>query len=345
MNRYHFITAFNGPEKNNSAFKLRFDNRDILKELGYEDCTYYFKQNRNKLLDKAGFYFSFIKLLFKKRGDVIIMQHPLASNIVFDYLLKTCKRRGIKIIAVIIDIESLRKKEKNPKEQFKEVNTLNQFSAVIVHNNNMGQWLASNGCTNPMIAIELFDYCSKTVDNTKIAISSLAGPFNYIAFAGNLQKSKFIHKLNDSTNTYFLLYGFLKKQFIPVSANVNWMGEYKPEELLNIIQAHWGLIWDGNETTFLDEGMGNYLSYNTPHKTSLYFICGLPVIVPAKSAIAPYILANRLGVVIENIEDCYNISIAANEYKTLKDNVLKVREKLLQGIFLKSALQKALASI
>lgn len=345
MKGYHFITAFKIPDKNNSGFKLRYDNRQILADIGYTDCTYYFKPKRNRLWDEGGFYLSFLKLLFKHKGDVIVMQYPLANSALFNFLLKACKQKGIRLICIVIDIESLRKKVDETIFFKKEVTTFNQFSALIIHNGNMRQWLVDNNCTIPKIEIGLFDYLSKTIDNTASAINIIPPPFNKIAFAGNLQKSKFINKIPFNQQTNFLLYGFLKRAFASSASNVQWMGEYKPEELLTKIQAHWGLIWDGNETEYLDEGMGKYLYYNTPHKTSLYIVCGLPLIVPAKAAIAPYILNNKLGIAINKIEDCFSLSITADEYRILKENVLKVRRKLLEGNYLKSALEQALAII
>jgi hypothetical protein len=343
MGTYHFITTPKTKEKNNSGFKLRSDNRQILATLGYKDCSYYFDNKKNRLADIAGYYWSFIKLFFRNKEDIIVMQYPLAENFIFNYILKFGKLRGVKFISVVIDINTLRTATKNIELIKKEIESLNSFTALIIHNQVMEKWLIANGCRRPTILIDIFDYLpAKPFYNLP---DKKKNNKTIIAFAGNLHKSIFINKLNPTENCKFLLYGFLKKQFHSANANVQWMGEFKAEELLDIINADWGLIWDGAETEYLDNGLGKYLHYNTPHKTSLYIACGLPIIAPSKSAIGEYIQKHKLGICIDKISDCYNLNVPDEKYDEYKSNIYAIRKRLLNGEFLKEALQKSLKII
>ena len=339
MGKYQFITAFKGKEKNNSAYKLRYDNRAILEKLGYKDCTYYFDKKKNKLADAFGYYLSFIKLLLKFRGDIVVMQYPLADNFFFNFILRSGKLRGVTFTCIIIDIESVRSSANNKLEIKKEIDRLNSFSILIAHNMVMKNWLLENGCKRPVFIIDVFDYLSDKIDPVNVLHKEHS--VTTIAFAGNLHKSRFINGLNPGVSCRFLLYGFLKNKFESGNKNVQWMGEFKADEIINIIDADWGLIWDGNETEYLDDKLGKYLRFNTPHKTSLYIVCGLPLIVPVSSAIAAYIKSQRLGICIDKLSDCNDLKITKELYNEYRDNVLKIRTRMLEGLFLYDVLQKA----
>ncbi|MBT3589086.1 MAG: hypothetical protein HN507_10605, partial [Flavobacteriaceae bacterium] len=108
-----------------------------------------------------------------------------------------------------------------------------------------------------------------------------------------------------------------------------------------------GLVWDGVSTETCSGQYGAYLKYNNPHKTSLYLLSGLPVIVWDKAAIASFILDNNIGFSVSNLNELNDIlkNIKYSDYLLMKANVLKVQEQVKIGQFLKNAVTKALETL
>lgn len=104
------------------------------------------------------------------------------------------------------------------------------------------------------------------------------------------------------------------------------------------------MIWDGNSLKMCEGLYGEYLKYNNPHKLSLYIVSGLPIIVWNKAAIADYIIENNLGITISSLEEIEEkiSNITEKEYKIMKENVLKLQEKIKKGEVLKQILNKIL---
>jgi len=80
------------------------------------------------------------------------------------------------------------------------------------------------------------------------------------------------------------------------------------------------------------------------HKTSLYILCGLPIIVWKKAAIANFIEREKLGITINALEELDEKlrNLSTVEYQELKANIEKTKEKMILGGFLKAALKKSI---
>jgi hypothetical protein len=87
--------------------------------------------------------------------------------------------------------------------------------------------------------------------------------------------------------------------------------------------------------------MGDYLQYNSPHKTSLYFAAGLPVIVSERAAVASFVKNNNIGICIKSISDISKLLIErdSSSYKKMKESVLQIAGKLKRGDYLNAALK------
>ena len=85
---------------------------------------------------------------------------------------------------------------------------------------------------------------------------------------------------------------------------------------------------------------GEYLRYNNPHKTSLYLTACIPVIVWKESAMADFVLKNKLGITVEKLEDIgRKISeITEEEYREMIQNTVKISNRLKTGEYLKKAI-------
>lgn len=103
-----------------------------------------------------------------------------------------------------------------------------------------------------------------------------------------------------------------------------------PEELPEKLEAKYGLVWDGLEITSCEGTFGQYLKYNNPHKFSLYMAAGIPVITQRKAAIANFIIENKVGIVVDNLENIKNVieNISSEEYETMCENTKKLVIKL-----------------
>ena len=119
-------------------------------------------------------------------------------------------------------------------------------------------------------------------------------------------------------------------------------GAFPPEELPDIIEGAFGLVWDGNGTDGCEGAAGKYLRINDPHKLSLYLASGMPVIVWKKAAIARFVKDNKVGFAVENLNEIPNeiMQMTADEYEIIKSNVLEVSARIRKGYYLKTALEE-----
>ena len=87
---------------------------------------------------------------------------------------------------------------------------------------------------------------------------------------------------------------------------------------------------------------GEYLKLNNPHKASLYLASGFPIIVWSQSALADFVRKNHCGILVDSlfeITDCLNL-IDEKDYQELIKNSKKTGQKIRQGYFLKTSLEK-----
>jgi glycosyltransferase involved in cell wall biosynthesis len=336
MNKYQFHISFNN-KLNTAASKAVQDCKSILSEAGYadysiDDIRLTDSWFRLKLLFRA---FNFFLTL--KTGAVVAVQYPLTSgNKFFRLFIKAARLRGVKFFCIVHDLEDLRFQTADDDKPGNDIQLLNDYDYVIVHNEVMQGWLKKNGLITPMIILHAFDYLA--ILNTPHNENDNPANLNTIAFAGNLSKSKFVYALNIIDKWSFNLYG---PNYLPERAslvkNICWHGTLSPDELLTNIKGAFGLVWDGDYIDRLDTGFGNYLKFNYPHKLSLYLAAGLPVIAPRASAISGFIIEHRIGILFDNLTDLQGLDISDENYRQLKDNVSAISPKLRAGKYFSTA--------
>ena len=197
----------------------------------------------------------------------------------------------------------------------------------------------NNGINEAKIScLYLFDYLS----NYKSSINK--NNFKFINIAGNLSKNKagYVYKLNDLKikNYVFNLYGI---NYDGVNNDrIVYKGSFAPDILITELNSGFGLVWDGDSIDTCSGAYGDYLKINNPHKLSLYMAAGMPVIVWKESAISKFVLENKVGFVIESIEQIDNIifKITSEEYEEYLKNVKMIQNKVLKGEFLLEALKR-----
>lgn len=329
--------------ENHAGSKARNDIADILVKDGWEPLVVHHSEEKGTL-DK-------IKMLFLTRNDwskiyhkipensELLIQYPLAmypkvSTVAIPFL-KKIKRKNVKLIFLIHDLDSLRGVYKNGEREF-----LSTADVIIAHNPVMVDYLKQNGYSDKEIrSLNIFDYliqdtvaCRKEGEKTEVVI------------AGNLKREKagYVYGLNEvEGEIQFRLYG-PNYDGETQGGNVKYCGQYKPEELPEKLEGGFGLVWDGNGLNGCTGVFGEYMKYNNPHKTSLYLASGLPVIIWEKAAMAKYIEKNNLGIAVSEINEIplKLKKMSKEDYKIMKKNVEVVGKQLCQGKMLLTVLGK-----
>ena len=101
------------------------------------------------------------------------------------------------------------------------------------------------------------------------------------------------------------------------------------------------MVWDGDSLEECHGDFGSYLKYNTPHKASFYLRAGLPIIVWKESAVAPIIKKYGCGIAVGSLRELNEIlpHLSEDKYSNMRQNAIKMAERLNQGYFLRKALQ------
>lgn len=316
-----------------------------------------FPVEKSKIYKKAWLLFTctgWWKKLEKtvKDGDIVIYQHPMYGKRIASHMIRDIqKRKKCKFIAIIHDLESLRGgiegviKENEKTSIYGDNELLKCFDAIICHNEYMKKYLVNNGIeATRIVNLEIFDYIS---DFCREKSQKESVPT--IIIAGNLALGKcaYIYDIcNGEYNKDLIvnLYGNNFEKDKNMNFQLKWRGSYKPDELPLYLEGDFGLVWDGSSADTCAGNTGKYLRYNNPHKTSLYLATGIPVIVWKQSAIADFVVKNKVGIAVDNLHNLDNIisEIDKTTYYELCENAKKISLKLRKGHFFYSALDKAL---
>lgn len=327
---YFISRNYNNPFTASSKAKL--DAEVILKEYGYLNLGLPPSTINNYLGTFRTFVSNLIGILRMPIRKIVLFQFP-QHNIGWKFKLAKLKRN--KTVILIHDLNYLRFKRK------KDLKYLKQAEYLICHNNRMKEWLINEGINKEgqISCLELFDYISNYTDS-EISIPDFDKKNIRIAFAGNLAKSNFLNECHFDT-IKLKLFG-IKGDNLNIGKGVEYLGCYPPEDLYKHLDSHFGLIWDGDSIDKNDGILGEYLRYISPHKLSMYLSAGLPVIVSEESAMADFVKDNKIGITIDSLLEIESklLSLSEEEYRHIKNNVIPIRNKLLEGYFLKNALKE-----
>ena len=317
---------------NNAGPKAKVDVETILCKNGFSKIN--FTINQKSKMQKLMVSTMKVRNYFKHNHyDEIIMQYPTYSDIVTKSLFRTIGKYDTKLVLFIHDVESLRLHSDDADYIQKEVSLFNKATALIVHNNKMKQWLSDHGVSVHMETLEIFDYLMPDFESKKKVFDKS------ICFAGNLQKSDFLTKVNLKEATLTLFGPNPQDKY---GERVTYKGQYTPEELPKYLNYNFGLVWDGSSVDKCDGIFGSYLKYNNPHKASLYLATGLPIIIWSKSALADFIVHNELGIAINSLNDLdiELAKISSEQYDIMQHNVSNISRKLKNGNYTKQVMNR-----
>lgn len=287
-------------------------------------------------------------------GDLLVVQFPSISHCIFlGKLFRELRRRGVTVVLLIHDLEKLRFLEEdtpfktNVRRNLDESNVLKSADFIIAHNQVMIDYLVSEGIAREkLVSLEIFDYRMPTdfvphrpyeeEDQT-----NLDAPGADVIIAGNLDSDKvgYLKEIHRVAGVRFQLYGVGYKDS---SDNAIYNGSFLPDELPAHLHGNFGLVWDGTSIDTCAGNYGNYLKYNDPHKTSLYLMCGFPVIVWDKSAISKFVLSHGAGIAVSSLLEIGDAiaSLEDDDYIELCKHAAAVSADLRSGHYLKVAIQE-----
>lgn len=339
---------------NHAGSKAVEDVCSFAKEVGYEPL--YIRQRKKDTgmitlaINQFGFFADWFKALSRaKKNSVILLQNPFKrKHLGRFFLLKLFKRlKGFKFVSVIHDVEELRLSYYRGFST-KEFNFMQKNSDYfIVHNKTMKEYFLDRGfAPESLIELGIFDYGYEP--DKKIKKDEADGAD--VVVAGNLEKQKcpYIYKLFKLDNPVKInLYGVNFEGDKKKSEYVNYCGAFPSEKIPAIMNGRFGLVWDGDSTDECNGDTGNYLRYNNPHKTSLYLVAGIPVIIWEKAALAGFIKENELGITVGSLEEIRDrlSDISDAEYDRMKKNAAEMSIRLRQGYYIKRALKECESKI
>lgn len=335
--------------KMNAGSKAREDVDKIFQSISAKTIELNFDIENRKIVDHFRYYYQYKQKLLNElsKGDILFIQFPIIAHTIFlSKLLVKLKRKGVKTVLIIHDLEIIRNSlsssttyKQKIRCKFEEMSLLRKCNAVIVHNNKMKEFLTRMGIDKEkQIELGVFDYLGETSKFTEKTDS--------VVIAGNLKKEKagYIYKLPKEPR--YSLYGMGCKED-ELASNVSYEGSYMPCDLLKVVSGAYGLVWDGNSSKTCDGVYGQYMKYNNPHKTSLYLACGLPIIIWEEAAMCRFIIENNFGIAVASLDDIPEKlkEISDIQYTKMRKNVEKIAIKIKQGYFMKTAINKAIRCV
>lgn len=347
----YYITRYTGNTKD-AGTKAPNDIETICKKNGWTEVKFINPNESNKSLigkiKKIIININNWRTLSRRveKGDFVLYQHPMYFGTKFaNKYIPYIQKRGVKFIALIHDLESLRNlvavtDEAKKSHVFGDLVLLKKFDYIIAHNQYMKKYLIENNIDEEkIVCLEIFDYLCKT----KFSASQIA---NSVSIAGNLDSNKcgYIYELaNDNPEVKVELFGgnYVKNNSL---SNLLYRGSFSPEEITGVLSGSFGIVWDGPTATSCTGNTGNYLRYNNPHKTSMYLAAGIPVIVWEEAAIAKFVIENKVGIAVKSLEkladELNNMSV--EEYNIMAQNARTIGELLRKGHYFQEAMKSIL---
>lgn len=344
-----YYTSERTEKNDNATEKAPRDIEKVCSRLGYSAISFP-KSKRDGKIEKirnaVKCEMAWIKAMREiSSGDILLYQYPMSCMPVSIRQVEKLRRKGIKIIAFIHDINSVRFATGGYSRKKLDFYTkcdysLNQFDVVICHNTEMKKLLLNRKMveeSKKIISLDVFDYiCNDNGRGTQISDR------RSVVIAGNLSKVKsaFIYK---STEISFNLYG-LNYEGGSDDPDRKYYGSFNADELPEKINGDFGLVWDGDSVDTCTGNHGEYLKYNNPHKLSLYLASNLPVFVWKKAACARFVEENGVGLSIESLMEIPDIfsKLSVSDYERLQSNARRIGSQIRAGFHTEKAIKEAM---
>lgn len=343
MNKYQIIEI--KEKAQHAGSKARGDVALFAEEIGYNPlyikCRDFNgdspKERIYRFFTPAWSWFNVFRTI--KNNSIVLVQNPFYHRQFGRGLcLKWLKKiKHCTIVSVVHDVECLRGHiwfDKNIETEFAFMKENSDYE--IVHNDFMKEEFQKMGFdSKKLIALEIFDYKSDIIIGEKNRDVD-------VVVAGNLNPKKcpYVYIFSKLKNKFSVnLYG-PNYEVQDDCEFVKYNGSFPPDEIPNIVEGKFGLVWDGDSVEECSGETGNYLRYNNPHKTSLYIVSKMPVIIWSQAAMAKFIEKEKVGITIDSLEEIKGKieSLTSEEYADMLLRTEQVAEKLKKGFYIKQAL-------
>lgn len=325
-----YITTMNGA-KNGTAQYAQRQTAEIAYQLGYREMGVYRYNADAERMEILSVRLDGI-IAGLQWNDIVVCQFPSWNGTRFDLaLVERIKLYHGHVIIFIQDMPALMFRS----DQYllpALINLYNQAEVLIVPSHTMKKFLLENGVKEEMkiVVQEIWDY------TTDIHFTTSPKLKKEIHFAGDPEKFLFPNKWD---------YDILLKLYSDkpcTGKNVQSMGWMEPSGLLlELKKGGFGLLWYG------DDIWHQYMSYNNSMKLSTYLAAGIPVIVPQGISNQYLIEKNRLGIVVNSLEEAVERvkDITEQEYQEYAESVGRFAVLLRNGYFTKRLLVEAVHAL
>ena len=277
------------------------------------------------------------------KGDILVLQYPLKKY--FKIECRLAHARGAKVVVLIHDLGSFRRKKLTVKE---EIDKLSLADYIIAHSDSMRDWLVEHGCKVPVGVLGMFDFLSSTTAPKQPAIPEKPYKVMYVGGLDYGYNAALYEMGQNAKNWSTVLYGggFEPEKVLP-GCNIDYRGYINSDDLISSPGGDFGLVWYGSSKNGCEGIIGDYIRYIAPHKTSLYLRCEVPVIVWSGSGIADFVKREGIGLAIDSLDDLESIfaGMTADEYKSMKEKAAAIGSRLATGEFTTKALTEAVKTL
>lgn len=324
------------PHQLTGGFKAKSDIEEIMRQNGFYNLGLPQKINNNKIYIFIYNLLSYIIAAFSiKKNDIIVLQYPLKK---YFYLLSLiAKIKNANTIVLIHDLGCFRRKKLNLEKERKR---LSKTHHLIVLSDKMKEFVLQNEYKQTVSVLHLWDYINNTTAQERICYQTGRPQVLVVGkFSNNL--SSYIYELiNNSNDLDFEVYGQgLDINLINNQNQLIYNGLQESSLIIQNTKAHYGLLWYGSKLNDMTAPYGEYLKINTSHKTSLYILAHLPLIVWSKSSIAKFIKENKIGVCVDSLVDLEEVlnNISEKDYVEMCENTKQIANKIKQGHYFLNA--------
>ena len=256
--------------------------------------------------------------------------HPLRTAPLAHYALHLLQWKGAKTAAFVHDLDSLRQPG-DSSARWSDQELLPGFDRVIIHNDRMADYIAGQGVkAENLLPLSLFDWRT----NEPIPERTLSAD---VCVAGNLtrKRSRYLHDLPRKKVHWHL-------------CGEGWKGKNKRDDItwhggkMTALTGSFGLVWAGMSTRVCTGSQGAYMMLASPRAASLYLAQGMPLIVWKWAALADFVRENKLGLVVDAIDDipAAIAAMTAEEYADMAANARVWGEKLRRGDMTRAVLER-----
>lgn len=374
----------NYKELQGSGNKAKTDIERIVARLGYANAGLRQATYKNPIVGFSHTFISVIKSLFTlSAGDVLLVQYPFKKY--YSLICRMAHWKKAKVITLIHDLGSFRRKKLTVEEEIARLKgsdvliVHNEKMKEWLLREGYGKPMVSLEIFDYLsdavpaavpvpppaaVPVPLPTAVPASISAVVAAPISAAvfdtapdapkeapeGVYN-IVYAGALgyKKNSFLYKIDWTVHTWRLsLYGKgWAESYIHPKGYLDYKGFVPSERLIQTASGHFGLVWDGDSVSTCVGAFGEYLKYNNPHKTSLYIRCHLPIIIWEKAALATFVAENRIGFCINSLDelDSKLLALSPETYAEMKQNVIKISQRLSSGYYTIKAIEEAEKSV